>query len=457
MTLIAPADGVDLQTADARLDAPATTAPVPLRPAYRYYSLTILLLAFIFNFVDRRVVTILAEPIKHALNLADWQIGATTGLAFALFYSGLGIPIARLAARVNRPRLIAACMALWSLFTILCGAATGFFSLLLLRMGVGFGEAGCTPTAHSLITDYVPREKRASSLAFYSLGVPLGTLVGLGMGGLIADAFGWRMTFLFAGAPGILLAVIAYLTLAEPRAKMAYDDDPSATTFREAFREVAGKRSFWLVSLGAAATAFSGDAQSTFIAPFYMRLHGEQLATIAASFGLKPIGFLGIALGLVQGLAGFVGTVAGGALGDRLGRRTVRAYVILPACSSALAIPCYLLLFSVDGMVPALVFNGLGFFFCSMWYGPVYSTVQSVVSPRNRATASAMMMVLIAVFGIGLGPVVSGIFSDLAANAGGLGEAEGLRAALLLSPIGLLAAAPLFWSARSHVKADMLD
>jgi predicted MFS family arabinose efflux permease len=449
---------------DAKTDHPAPgiqaegsePALQPLRTPYRHYCLTILLLAFIMNFVDRRIVTILAEPIKNDLHLADWQIGATTGLAFALFYSGLGIPIARLAARFHRPRLIATCMSLWSLFTMLCGSATGFLSLLFMRMGVGVGEAGCTPTAHSLITDYVPREKRASSLAFYSLGVPLGTLVGLGLGGIIADAVGWRATFLFAGAPGLLLAVIAFLTLKEPRAGAGVGSEYKSLAFGPALRELARKRSFWLVSFAAAGTAFSGDAQSTFIAPFYMRVHGEELATLAAAFGLKPIGFLGLALGLVQGLAGLAGTVSGGALADRLGRHDVRAYAVLPTCSSLIAIPFYLALFSADSLALALVFNGMGFFLCSMWYGPVYGIVQSVASPSNRATATAIMMVIISVLGIGCGPLVMGIVSDLASTVGNLGPAEGLRWALFASPIGLLIAGPLFFAARRYVRQDIV-
>jgi predicted MFS family arabinose efflux permease len=165
---------------------------------------------------------------------------------------------------------------------------------------------------------------------------------------------------------------------------------------------------------------------------------------------------LGVALGLVQGLAGLVGTVSGGALADRLGRSDVRAYALLPTCSSLIAIPFYLALFSVDSLELALVFNGVGFFFCSMWYGPVYSIVQGVASPHNRPTATAIMMVLISVLGIGCGPLVMGIVSDLAATVGGLGPAEGLRWALLASPVGLLIAAPLFIAARRHVGRDIV-
>ena len=168
----------------------------PLAAPKRRYALTVLLVIYILNFLDRQVVNILAEPIKLELGLADWQVGVLTGLAFALFYTFLGLPIARLAERGNRVKIISVAVAIWSLFTMACGLATNFVQLLLARIGVGVGEAGCTPPAHSLISDYAPKEKRASALAFYSLGIPLGSLAGMALGGLIADAYGWRAAFL---------------------------------------------------------------------------------------------------------------------------------------------------------------------------------------------------------------------------------------------------------------------
>ena len=201
--------------------APAAEEQSPFNARYRAFALSILLGAYILSFLDRQVVSILAEPIKKDLGLADWQLGMLTGLAFALFYTTLGIPIARLAERFSRPWIIAASMALWSGFTVLSGRAQTFPQMLIARMGVGFGEAGCNPCAHSLIADYTPKEKRASALATYSLGIPIGTLLGLVMGGLIADAYGWRTAFFVAGAPGLVLALVAGLFLKEPRQHMA--------------------------------------------------------------------------------------------------------------------------------------------------------------------------------------------------------------------------------------------
>lgn len=177
-------------------------APAPLAKPARAYALGVLVIIYVFNFLDRQIVNILAEPIKADLGLADWQIGVMAGFAFAIFYTVLGIPIARYAERADRVKIISAAVAVWSAFTILCGLAGNFVQLLAARIGVGVGEAGCTPPAHSLICDYTPKEERASALALYSMGIPLGSLAGMVVGGLIADAYGWRVAFFVAGAPG---------------------------------------------------------------------------------------------------------------------------------------------------------------------------------------------------------------------------------------------------------------
>ena len=208
---------VTLGLKPAAIPAAPTAAALPFTRAYTRYAMGLLLAIYIVNFLDRQVVNILAEPIKNDLGLADWQLGFMSGLAFAVFYTVLGIPIARLAERRHRPIIIGASVAAWSGFTALCGAAQNFTQLVACRIGVGVGEAGCTPPAHSLIVDYVPKEKRASALAFYSMGTPLGGLVGMIMGGLVADAYGWRAAFLMAGVPGILFALLVLTTLEEPR------------------------------------------------------------------------------------------------------------------------------------------------------------------------------------------------------------------------------------------------
>ena len=202
-------------------DETATPAAAPYSRTYTRYAMWLLLGIYVVNFIDRSVINILAEPIKQDLKLADWQLGLMSGLAFAILYTFLGVPIARFAEHSHRPRIISIAAATWSGFTILCGVAGNFWQLLLFRGGVGVGVAGCTPPAHSLIVDYHPIEKRASALAFYSLGGAIGTLLGLVIGGLVYDAYGWRVSFMVAGLPGLVLGVLAFFTLREPRRMLA--------------------------------------------------------------------------------------------------------------------------------------------------------------------------------------------------------------------------------------------
>ena len=259
---------------------PATSSisEAPYSAGYTRYAMLLLMAIYTVNFLDRSVINILAEPIKNELKLADWQLGMMSGLAFALFYTFLGIPIARMAERRNRPMIIGTSVAVWSGFTALSGAAGNFWQLVLCRIGVGVGEAGCTPPAHSLIADYVPKEKRASALAFYSMGTPLGGLMGLVLGGLIADAYGWRVAFLVAGAPGILFAFLCWFTLREPRKILAEHSariTATQATFRETLSYLMRKKTFWLIALGAAIKAFIGYGHAPFTASFFLRVHGE--------------------------------------------------------------------------------------------------------------------------------------------------------------------------------------
>jgi MFS family permease len=438
--------------------AAATGAVVS--PNYRRYALSVLLVIYILNFLDRQIVSILAEPIKMELGLKDWQLGVLTGLSFALFYTVLGIPIARTAETGNRPRIIAAAAAVWSLFTMACGFAQNFAQLVLFRIGVGVGEAGCTPPAHSLITDYTPREKRASALAFYSLGTPIGGLLGLALGGLIADAYGWRMAFVFAGLPGILMAIVAWTTLVEPRKKLGVDLATlraNRPDFKAAMAEIRSKRTFWLIAFAAAIKAFIGYGAAAFIAPFFFRNHAEELTEIAAGFGLGLIGFLGLALGVVTGLTGAFGTWLGGYLADRYGARDLRAYVSIPAISTLLAIPFFISGLLVESAVLALVLFAVPPILNTLWYGPGYAAVQGLVRPQTRATATAVLLFIINLIGLGLGPLGVGAVSDLISGPLGLGPAEGIRWSLIIFMLFATVASTLFWMARSSIREEMVS
>ncbi|WP_235976614.1 spinster family MFS transporter [Sandaracinobacteroides hominis] len=430
-----------------------------VKPGYRRYALWVLLAIYILNFLDRQIVTILAEPIKQELGLQDWQIGMMSGLAFALFYTIMGLPIARYAERGHRPYIISGAVAAWSFFTILCGFAQNFVQLVLARVGVGIGEAGCTPPAHSLITDYTPREKRASAMAFYSLGTPIGSLLGMAMGGLIADEWGWRAAFLVAGAPGVLMAIIAATTLVEPRraggrALPARHEGPS---FREAMVEIRSKRTFWLITFGVSIKAFIGYGAAVFAAPFFFRNHGAELTDIAAGFGLGLAGFLGLALGVTVGLTGAFGTWLGGQLADHYGKRDLRYYMGIPAVSTVMAIPFYLTALAVDSALLAIVLMAVPPLLNALWYGPAYAAVQGLVEPHTRATAVAIMLFAVNLIGLGLGPLIVGAVSDLFAGPLGMGAAQGVRWSLALFSLFGIVASILFWMARSSIREEMVS
>lgn len=441
-------------------EVPAPPAIAPASKAYRRYALSVLLVIYILNFLDRQIVAILAEPIKHDLGLADWQLGVMTGLAFALFYTVLGIPIARYAETGHRPRIIAVAAGLWSLFTLACGYAQNFVQLVACRVGVGIGEAGCTPPAHSLITDYTPREKRASALAFYALGTPLGGLLGLALGGLIADAYGWRTAFLFAGLPGLLMALVAWTTLREPRRQMNVDLaalKAARPDFKTAMAELKGKRTFWLIAFAAAIKAFIGYGAAAFLAPFFFRNHAAELTVIADDFGLGLTGFLGVALGIVLGLTGAVGTWMGGYLADKYGARDLRFYVAIPAVSTLLGIPFYIAGLLANSAVFALIMFAFPPVLNTMWYGPGYAAVQGLVRPQTRATASAVLLFIINLIGLGLGPLGVGAVSDFISGPMGLGSAEGVRWSLMIFILFGAVASGLFWLARSSIREEMVS
>lgn len=368
--------------------------------------LWMLLLVYILNFLDRQIVNILAEPISKELGLSDTQIGLMTGLAFALFYTILGIPIARYADRPhsNRVTIISVSLAAWSAMTALCGMAQNFVQLLLARIGVGVGEAGCTPAAMSLITDAVPAEKRSSAIAFYGLGVPIGSLLGLVIGGVLADAFGWRIAFLAVGIPGVLLALLVPFILRDPRfaggMKPNRADSAPPLPFFAAVAEMAKSRTFVLLMGGAAFTAFLAYGKGVWVVILFQR-----------SFGLSP-GMTGLLLGIILGLAGVAGTWLGGWVADRYGKHDRRWIIHGPAIGMLVAAPILFFAYSANDWRIALALLVVPTILNSMYYGPTYGAVQGLVRPEARATASSLMLLAQNLIGLGLGPLLFGLLSD---------------------------------------------
>jgi MFS transporter, Spinster family, sphingosine-1-phosphate transporter len=379
--------------------AKATKNPLQL-------TLWVLLIVYVFNFLDRQIVNILAEPISRDLGLSDTQIGLMTGIAFAAFYTFLGIPIARYAdsPKTNRVGLISVSLVVWSAMTALCGLAQNVVQLLLARIGVGVGEAGCTPAAHSLIADLAPPEKRASAISFYSLGIPIGTLLGLLLGGLIVDSYGWRVAFFVAGLPGILMAAVVMLLLRDPRVSgaitAATQAKPQIST-SEALQEIVGSRAFIFMAIGGAAAAFLSYGKATWTTIFFQRTHA-----------MSP-GEVGFWFGIGGGIAGIIGTYAGGWFADTFGRENRRHVLTAPAIGMLIAIPVAIAAYWAEQLWLSLLLIMVPTALNALYVGPAYSCAQGLVPLRARAMAAAVLLFAQNLIGLGLGPLFFGILSDM--------------------------------------------
>ena len=410
--------------------------------------LWLLLIVYVFNFMDRQIVNILAEPIRKELGLSDTQIGLMTGLAFALFYTFLGLPIARFADRpsTNRVSLIALALAVWSIMTALCGLAQNYVQLLLARIGVGVGEAGCTPAAHSLITDTVSRERRASALAFYSLGIPAGGLLGLVIGGQLADQFGWRNAFMVVGLPGAILAGIVVMVLRDPHRAVAITEvrlaaeAPRSLTNREALAALMGSRAYLLLLAAGSTAAFLSYGKVTWVTIFFQRTHG-----------LTP-GEVGFWLGMASGLAGCAGTWLGGWLADRFGVSNRRHVLTAPAVGMALAAPLGFLAYLAGNWQVALAALLVPYMLNHLYFGPTFASVQGLVPPEARAIASATLLFAMNLIGLGLGPLLFGVVSDLLRPDFGV---ESVRYVLYGAAWLGLVPAFFFWRASLRLDAEL--
>lgn len=406
------------------------------------YGLFMLTLVYAFNFVDRQILVILQEPIKNEMGLSDAQLGLLSGFSFALVYITAGIPIAYYADRSNRRNIITVALAVWSGMTALSGLAQNYTQLLLARIGVGIGEAGGSPPAHSMISDYYPPEKRATAMAIYTTGVHLGILMGFVVGGVVSQMFGWRIAFFSVGIPGVLLAVVFFFTVREPTRGRWDTEDTNVhkPSFKETMAHLSSVRTFWYVALGAGMTSFAGYGNGNFAPSFLMRNHGFS------------VGEVGVILALLGGGGGMIGTFLGGYLTDRLGVGDRRWYMWFPALAGILAVPLgfpYLLLDNTGVVLVLLFFVTL----CLNTYmGPVLATAHALVPASMRAMTSAVLFFILNMIGLGLGPLTVGLLSDFYQASLG---ADSLRYAMLtvgiISSLGIL----FFMLAARHLEADV--
>tara|TARA_R110001606_G_scaffold8862_2_gene38899 strand:+ start:287 stop:1561 length:1275 start_codon:yes stop_codon:yes gene_type:complete len=406
-------------------------------------ALGMLLLVYIFNFVDRQILAILAGPIQADLGLSDTQMGLLGGVAFALLYSTLAVPLAWVADKTNRSWVITISLVIWSGFTALSGLAQGFWSIFLARLGVGIGEAGGVAPSYAVISDHFPSEKRARALAIYSLGIPLGSATGVVAGGYIAATVDWRLAFFVVGLTGVLIApFFKYFVRDKVKTHAPADQAAAPYSFKATVVMLAKKRAFWFLAFGAASSSMLGYGIAFWLPSLLQRSFGLSLIETSLFFG---------AILLIGGVAGVLG---GGMIGDWLGKNNKAAYGLVPAAAFISAVPLFAAgIMSGSATIAFILFlipQALAYF----WLGPVLSAVQHLVPADSRATASALFLLINNLIGIGGGIFFLGALSDSLTPI--YGE-DGLRYSMLYSLIFYVIAAVLMALAAKPLKSEWIE
>jgi MFS family permease len=399
---------------------------------YRNYVLAMLTLVYVFNFVDRQLLTILQESIKKELHLSDTQLGLLSGFAFAIFYVTLGIPIARLADRRSRRNTVALSLGVWSIMTAVSGTAKNFIQLLLARIGVGVGEAGGSPPAHAMISDYFPPARRSTALSIYSAGIYFGVLIGFVMGGYLNQRLGWRVAFYLVGLPGVVFSLLLYATVKEPQRgatdAVTVAGDKEDVSFWALLQRLWSIKTFVWLALAASLHVFCIYGIMNWIGSFLVRLHGYK----------NP----GPVLGLILGFGGAFGSFAGGALTDHFGKRDKRLYLKIPAFALLLSVFFAAGVIFLHDITLCLVCLGGCVTMQSAYLGPSITVAHSLVPASMRSFTSAVFFLAINLIGLGGGPSVVGFLSDRLAPALGV---ESLRWAMSVVIVVGLASMALFF------------
>ena len=403
--------------------------------AARRYALVILAIVYMFNFIDRQIMAILLPAIRDEFGVSDAWLGFLAGTAFAMFYIVLGIPVARYADRHNRRNLIALAVAVWSGMTALCGVAANFWQLALARIGVGVGEAGCSPPAHSMIADMYPPEQRSTAMGIYTVGISAGIMLAFLLGGWVVQNIGWREAFFIVGLPGLLLALIVRVTVVEPQ--RGHSEGREAVSEQPTFFRTLGflwrRPSFAHMTIAAGLSSYVGYSVVSFLPSFLVR-----------SFGMSP-SEVGLYLGLIVGIIGGAGFFLGGYIADHLGQTDHRRALRFIGLTVLLTAIPYAAMFLSDSWQAALLLFLVPAATANVYLAPVLSQAQGLVSLRMRAMASAVALLIINVIGLALGPLLTGMLSD--GLEGRFGE-ESMRYALLL-----VTSIVLPWAAWHYVRA----
>src|ERR1700741_2120910 len=422
--------------------APQAAAPADViaKPSTRrYYVLGVLTIVYALNFLDRTIFNVLIEPIKKEFTLSDTTMGLLAGFGFVLFYSLLGIPIARIADRLNRVNIVAAAFAFWSAMTFLCGLAQNVTMMTLARIGVGIGEAAGPPASQSVIADLFNKNERPRALGIYAIGTYLGVFLGYFIGGYVNQHYGWRTAFFSAGLPGVALAALLWLTIAEPkRGAMAetFAPEPIGPTLRF----LATQPSFVIVLIGFCLKSYTNYATAAWIPPFLARVHHLTSAEI------------GTYAGTFKGLCGIAGTLLGGFVVAQIGRRDDRWKLWAPAVTSGLAGPVFALCVLTPSFVTMIAALAATSFLVGFHLGPIFAIAQTVARPSMRALASALVLLTATCFGQGVGPLAVGMVNDALNGAFGT---DAVRYSLLSAAATTMLGALLFALAARFIRADI--
>lgn len=432
--------------AEALTDTPqsrATAAENPRSTGYGWYVVVLLSTIYTFSYIDRTALSVLLPLIKQDLHLSDGQLGLLVGFAFFLFYAVCGIPIARWADRGNRSSLIAIMLTIWSLMTMVSGAAQNFWQLLLARVGLGAGEAGCIPAGQSIIADYISVKRRSTAYAITAFGMSSGSMLGLVLAGWLGEAIGWRWTFVALGLPGIVFVLLVKLTLHEP-VRGANDGlvGNNSVPLREAAAILWRCRTYRWALLVFIISGFASAGMWQWWPSFYGRVFG---------FGSASIG---MSLGLAIGAGSAIGTIVGGVVGHKSAQGNIRLPLLVGAIAMGLALPAAVMALLVPSAWGSMVLTFATSLLCGVASGPLVATIQSVTRPRMRATASAFSVFLVSVCGFGLGPFCVGVLSDSLTPLLGI---EALRYALLLPACSLAGASAALYAVSKSLPDDLRE
>ena len=422
-------------------DTIAVFAISPARLGWRpWYVLGLLFVVALFNYIDRSILSILQEPIKRDLGLTDTHLGALTGLTFALFYTTMGLPIARLADRTSYKLVLAVAVTLWCVMTALCGAATGFFVLFLCRVGVALGEAAGAPTSHALIAENFPIGKRSTAMGIWGLSVPIGGMFGMSLAGWLDHQVGWRHAFFILGLAGTMLGPIVYFTISEPR-RIQRQGIQAGLKVSQSLRVLWNLKTFRYLTIGGLFNNFAAHTIHSWAGPFYVRAYD------------LPLIKAGLYLAVIAGVGGVLGTYLAGAIADRLGKRDLRWYPRVPAIGALFVVPLGLVQYLYPNLALSVVVGVLVQAMLSAHVAPAIGTVQSLVSPHMRAFASAVFILGANMVGLALGPLLAGHVSDVLIARGMTHTSLGVAIAMVL--VGPLIGGFFYWRASRYIHEEM--